>query len=91
LVPDINGLGSIQQPDGKPFATENALPTSVAALLQSARLEPVDAFLERRTVKGEIITDDNLLTEYRHGRRFGPMPLRALLPPSPEHFELTDP
>jgi spermidine synthase len=91
LVPDPNGLGSIHGPNGAAFATENAPPTSVVALLQSARLEPVNAFLERRGVQGEIITDDNLLTEYRHGRRFGPMLLRALLPPSVDGFELTDP
>jgi spermidine synthase len=91
LVPDPNGLGSIHRPNGAAFATENAPPTSVVALLQSARLEPVNAFLERRGVQGEIITDDNLLTEYRHGRRFGPMLLRVLLPPSVEGFELTDP
>jgi SAM-dependent methyltransferase len=91
LVPDINGLARIHRPDGTPFATEGAPPNSVAALLESARLEPVDEFLERRAAKGEIITDDNLLTEYRHGRRFGPKPLRALLPPSADHFELADP
>jgi spermidine synthase len=91
LVPDINSLARIRRPDGTPFVTEGAPPNSVAALLESARLEPVDEFLQRRHIKGEIITDDNLLTEYRHGRRFGPKPLRALLPRSAYHFELIDP
>jgi len=91
LMPDISGLARIRRPDGTAFATEDAPPQSVAAQLLGARLELVDAFLERRGAKGEIITDDNLLTEYRHGRRFGPMALRALLPPSVDHFELTDP
>jgi spermidine synthase len=91
LQPDIKGLGRINRPDGTPFTIEGSPPNSVAALLAGAQLEPVAAFLERRGVQGEVITDDNLLTEYRHGRRFGPMPLRALLPPVLDPFEINDP
>jgi hypothetical protein len=38
-----------------------------------------------------IITDDNLVSEYRDGRRFGPAFLRALSPPAPRQFGIGDP
>jgi hypothetical protein len=38
-----------------------------------------------------VITDDNMLVEYRHGRRFGPEPLVAALPPSTRHFTMDRP
>ncbi|HXQ21993.1 MAG TPA: hypothetical protein VN812_10005, partial [Candidatus Acidoferrales bacterium] len=72
--------------------TFGAVPaTSVIAFLAYARLEPVDEFLARRHAEAEVVTDDNLLTEYRHGRRFGPKILQALLPNEPAQFEISDP
>jgi hypothetical protein len=53
------------------------------ARLTAAQLEPVDELLARDGVSAEIITDDNLISEYKHGLRFGPAILRALQPPSP--------
>jgi hypothetical protein len=57
-----------------------------ACVLATARLVPAREFIAQREAHAEIITDDNLLSEYRHGRRFGPESLRALLPPEPAHF-----
>jgi hypothetical protein len=51
--------------------------------LTTARLEPVDELLARHGADAEVITDDNLISEYRHGLRFGPAILQALQPPPP--------
>ena len=91
LQPEIARLTAIRRPDGALFSLEAAPPQSVAALLTRARLEPVDEFLARRKAEAGIITDDNLLSEYRHGRRFGPEFLQALLPPEPAQFGSDDP
>jgi predicted membrane-bound spermidine synthase len=91
LKPDVALLKAIRRPDGALFTIEAAPPASVAALLANARLEPVPEFLARRSAGAEIITDDNLLSEYRHGKRFGPAALQALLPPEPAQFEGYDP
>jgi hypothetical protein len=85
------GLSKVRRPNGTPFIIADAMPTSVSAMLPTARLEPVGEFLARRANDAAIITDDNLLTEYRHGRRFGPEFLRVLLPPEASHFEFGDP
>jgi spermidine synthase len=91
MTPDPQLLRQLRRPDGTPLAAAAAPPGSVAALLASARLEPADAFIARRHAETQVISDDNLLSEYRHGRRFGPALLRALQPPEPAHFELDDP
>jgi spermidine synthase len=91
LTPDLIGLMRIRRPNGTAFTFGNAPASSVTARLANARLEPVGDFLARRAADAEIITDDNLLTEYGHGRRFGPAFLRALLPPEASHFEFGDP
>lgn len=91
LVPDMGGLGTVMRPNGTPFVLDNPPPTSVAAHLVTARLEPAAAFIARRNADAKIITDDNLLTEYKDGRRFGPKLLRALLPAEIPHFEASDP
>jgi len=51
---------------------------------------PAAPFLARHKAAGEIIIDDNLLSENRHGRRFGPALLRSLLPPTPAAFPFID-
>ena len=91
LAPDIAGLSRVTRPDGTRFVLANAPATSVAANLATAQLEPAADFIERRRADAEIITDDNLLTEYKDGRRFGPKLLEALLPPELPHFEAADP
>jgi spermidine synthase len=91
LVIDASRLGRIERPDGKLFGPAGAADNSVAALLATARLEPVDEFLIRRQATGQVITDDNLLSEYRDGLRFGPPFLTALAPPAPREFNLRDP
>jgi spermidine synthase len=91
LSPDIAGLTKIYRPDGTRFAFDEAPPTSVSFMLKDAKLEPVEAFLARRRASSEIITDDNLVSEYRDGRRFGPAFLRALSPPEPRQFGIGDP
>jgi spermidine synthase len=91
LVVDASRLSGIRRPDGKLFDISGAANGSVAALLATAQLEPVDEFMARRQATGNIITDDNLLSEYRDGLRFGPPFLQALAPPAPPEFNLRDP
>jgi spermidine synthase len=87
LMPNFVRLGVVRRPDGAPFAIHGTMPAgSVVAFLAHAQLEPVEAFLATRESDGRILTDDNLLTEYRDGRRFGPKLLRALLPAAPRDF-----
>lgn len=91
LAPDMSGLSSVMRPNGTSFVLDNSPSSSVAAHLATAQLEPAAAFIARRNADAEIITDDNLLTEYKDGRRFGPKLLQALLPPEVPHFEAGDP
>jgi len=92
LSPDLTRLQAVLRPDGTPLAAPGTPPPgSVVAFLSDARLEPARAFIARRGASAEVITDDNLLSEYRHGQRFGPAALQALLPAPPAHFEANDP
>ena len=91
LTPDPALLQQVRRPDGTPVATAAAQAGSVLALLSKAHLEPAETFIAQRQADAQVISDDNLLSEYRHGRRFGPALLRALLPMEPSHFELDDP
>jgi hypothetical protein len=86
LVPDPARLLEVRRPGGTLFTYDGAPAKSVAALLATARLVPAREFIALGDAHAEIITDDNLLSEYRHGRRFGPQTLQALLPPEPAHF-----
>jgi len=53
--------------------------------LAKANLEPVAGILaERGSVPADVITDQNLLVEYRHGHVVTFAPLRRLLPANPE-------
>jgi spermidine synthase len=88
---DLSQLGGIRRPDGNFFALDGAAAGSVAGLLGQAKLEPVNDFIARRHANAVVITDDNLLSEYAHGRRFGPRLLRALAPAEASHFEAVDP
>jgi len=87
LAVDVSRLRDVQRPDGKPFVLGGAADGSVADLLSRARLEPVGEFLARLHARAGIITDDNLLTEYRDGERFGPAFLKALAPPMAHEFQ----
>jgi hypothetical protein len=51
----------------------------------------VNSFIARYPAPAAIVTDDNLLTEYRDGKRFGPAFLRALAPPLAPEFPLNAP
>lgn len=90
LAPDPLALLEIRRPNGTPFSYDNAPMGSVEALLAHMRLEPVGEFLARHTAGAEVITDDNLLSEYRHGQRFGPQYLQALLPAAAAEFEFDE-
>jgi spermidine synthase len=90
LVKDMPRLWQVYRPDGRLFQPGESAGDSVVARLASVPLEPAAPFLGRHQAAGEIITDDNLLSEYRHGRRFGPAFLRSLLPPTPEDFPFDD-
>ncbi|MFI4890569.1 MAG: spermidine synthase [Steroidobacterales bacterium] len=91
LAPDIGGLLEVRRPNGTPFAFGQAPASSVEALLANMRLEPVGEFLARHHADAVVVTDDNLVTEYRHGGRFGPKVLQALLPPEAAEFEFGEP
>ncbi len=88
LVPEISRLQDVLRPDGRPFVIAGAAAGSVAMLLSTARLEPVDEFIQRNSARAAVITDDNLLSEYRNGLRFGPKFLRSLAPPAAPEFQL---
>jgi spermidine synthase len=91
LTAALSGLWNVRRPDGAPFSRDDERRGSVAAFLASARLEPARDFIARRGANAQIITDDNLLGEYRDGERFGPDFLRALEPPTPAIFGPLDP
>jgi spermidine synthase len=88
LTPDFDLLARVRRPDGALFAAGLVSPASVAGELFQARLEPVADFIARRGADAQIITDDNLLSEYRHGLRIGPEWLLKLLPPPGREFQL---
>jgi spermidine synthase len=90
LVKDMARLWQVSRPNRRLFEPGESQPTSVMARLASVPLEPAAQFLARHQTAGEIITDDNLLSEYRHGRRFGPAFLQSLLPPTPSEFPFSD-
>ena len=91
LQPDLHLLGGIRRPDGGFFGTTGAQ-GSVVALLAGAHLEAAGSFIARHPgADAQVITDDNLISEYRHGMRFGPSLLKALQPrPAPE-FKIGEP
>ena len=91
LAPDFNLLARVRRPDGSLFAPGLVAAESVAGELSRAHLEPVTDFIARHHVDPQIITDDNLLTEYRHGQRTGPQWLQKLLPPPQPEFLAAEP
>jgi spermidine synthase len=91
LTATLSGLWTVRRPDGDLFTPDDNRSGSVAALLASARLEPVREFIARRHADARIITDDNLLSEYRDGERFGPSFLQALQPATQPIFSPLDP
>jgi predicted membrane-bound spermidine synthase len=90
LTKDMARLWEVRRPDGKLFQPDEMKPNSVMGRLAILPLEPAAQFLARHKMTGEIITDDNLLTEYRDGRRFGPAFLQSLLPPASKEFPFID-
>jgi spermidine synthase len=91
LAPNPMLLARVRRPDGALFTPGEGTPWSVAGRLASARLEPAAAFIARHGVAAQVITDDNLLNEYRHGSRNGPhLPLWLLPAPLPE-FQIDEP
>jgi hypothetical protein len=78
-------LREVRRPDGPMFTFAGALSGSVADMLTQPRMVPVEKVLESgRNHHPGIITDDNLLSEYRDGKHFGPVTLQVLLPPETE-------
>jgi predicted membrane-bound spermidine synthase len=73
LSPVLYRLQSVRRPDGVPFSLESPVREgSVVDFLSKAKLDNAGAFVARGPVTAEIITDDNMLTEYRHGMQFLP-------------------
>jgi len=69
-------------PSGEYFPKKATSETSVLSLLRSAKLEPADITLKPARGWASVITDENMLPEYRHGKRFGGHTFsRYLLPP----------
>jgi spermidine synthase len=93
LATTLTRLWNVRRPDSGAFTgdSDHDSPDGVAAFLARARLEPAGEFIARRHADAQIITDDNLLSEYRHGERFGPTWLRALQPSTPSGFSPLDP
>jgi predicted membrane-bound spermidine synthase len=92
LTPAFTQLSALQRPDGRAFGSTGVPPPgSVEQRLAGARLQPVEEMLSRTVLPHGVITDDNMLTEYRHGRRFGPGLLVRALPPAPRHFSIDAP
>jgi spermidine synthase len=91
LTVTLSGLWSVRRPDGAPFTPDDTAAGSVAAFLAGARLERTREFIARRHADAQIITDDNLLSEYRDGARFGPTFLKASQPSTPAIFGPLDP
>jgi spermidine synthase len=90
LTKDMARLWQVRRPDGKLFQAGATNAESVIGRLSFVPLEPAAQFMARHETGGEIITDDNLLSEYRHGRRFGPAFLQSLLPSTPMAFPYLD-
>jgi len=91
LQPNFSLIKSVSRPDGSLFQTV-APPGSVVAALALGRIEPVNSFIARHdAAHAWIISDDNLVTEYRHGRRFGPQLLQALQPAQAPEFKFDEP
>lgn len=66
---------------GKPiFDAADFEPGQAGARLAAAELEPLQALLARHAAPARVITDANLMTEFRHGKRTGVAALDALLP-----------
>jgi spermidine synthase len=91
LTATLSHLWNVRRPDGVLFTPDDKPAGSVAAFLASARLEPTREFIARRHADAQIITDDNLLSEYRDGERFGPSFLQSLQPSTPAIFGPLDP
>lgn len=69
-------------PGGGHFPEKSPSENSVLNLLRTARLEPVSVTLQPARGWAAVITDDNMLTEFRHGKRFGGQTFtRYFLPP----------
>jgi spermidine synthase len=80
-------LQACRLPGGPAFAPDLFQPGAIGEQLAHAPLERVDVYLARAKPPGapapQVITDLNLLTEYRHGRPPPVGGLRFLLPPTP--------
>jgi spermidine synthase len=88
---DTPSLGALLQPDNTPFPTQSGIAGSVQQRLHDAHLQPAAAALSQAGPDVQVITDDNLLVEYRHGRRIGPEWLERMLPPLPRKFTINSP
>jgi predicted membrane-bound spermidine synthase len=91
LTPTPAALLELRRPNGTPFSYDNAPAASVEAMLAHIHLEPTEGFLARHAGSAALITDDNLISEYRHGKRFGPHFLQALLPEAVAEFKFDEP
>jgi len=90
LSPDLSRLAGVRRPDGKLFVLEQPRFGSVADFLATAHLDPAATFIAEHHADAQVITDDNLVSEYRHGLRSAlePAALLALLPPAAAEFEV---
>jgi len=92
LVLDPARLQRLRRPDGRYFSlAEPDGPESVVAKLRDPQLEPTAEALLRAKGEVGVITDDNLLVEYRHGRRLGPPWFTGMLPRVPSKFTINHP
>jgi spermidine synthase len=76
-------LREIRLPGGSRLTDQDFAAGGFGDLLLSALLEPLSVTLKGDNEQAKVITDLNMLTEYRTGRRFGPSILSRLLLPAP--------
>ena len=71
LSPDLTRLATIHRPDGALFSLDSpVVPGSVVDALTRAKLDPAGPLVAKEGVGADIVSDDNMLTEYRHGEQF---------------------
>jgi spermidine synthase len=76
-------MGKVLLPSGEHFTAESDSEDSVLNLLKNAKFDPAPEVLQPAHGWAAVITDENMLPEYRHGKRFGPYVLsHYFLPPS---------
>lgn len=80
----LQRLGACRIGEHPAFLPRHFEPGGVAHVMAHQGFMPAAQFLAQpRPVPAEVITDQNMLTEFRHGKLVAPAPLRWMYPPNP--------